>query len=231
VILDVSGATLPRHIAVNGQTVFQNYITVEEQHQDESIITLHPVEQGAMMSDHIYLQPPQVTLRLGWSNSDAAATGPTYVRDVYAALLQLKTNRQLAAVWTGKRYYTNMSVKSLHGPRTDSRFEFAMIVDVMLQQLLLVNSSSPTAGPSPVNAAANSSPAAQADPTKTSTAASVGDANTSAQNVDQTTPNPSPPIIPGFNDAEVQAPTEVPVGAPNSNGGGAGPAPFIGAIL
>jgi hypothetical protein len=43
--------------------------TVEEHHNDELEITDHPVEQGAMISDHAYKRPAEVTLRLGWSNS------------------------------------------------------------------------------------------------------------------------------------------------------------------
>ena len=43
--------------------------TIEEHHMDELEITDHPVEQGAMITDHAFKRPAEVTLKLGWSNS------------------------------------------------------------------------------------------------------------------------------------------------------------------
>lgn len=42
---------------------------IEEKHHDELEITEHPVEQGAMITDHAFKRPAELTLRLGWSNS------------------------------------------------------------------------------------------------------------------------------------------------------------------
>ena len=44
-------------------------VTIEEKHSDEMIITDHPIEQGASISDHCYKMPAKLTMRLGWSNS------------------------------------------------------------------------------------------------------------------------------------------------------------------
>ena len=44
-------------------------VVIEERHSDEMIITEHPVEQGASITDYAYKLPPRLTLRLGWSNS------------------------------------------------------------------------------------------------------------------------------------------------------------------
>ena len=44
-------------------------VTIEEEHHDKLIITNHPVEQGAMISDHAYKMPAMLTIRAGWSNS------------------------------------------------------------------------------------------------------------------------------------------------------------------
>jgi hypothetical protein len=49
--------------------------TVEEQHHDELEITDHPVEQGAMITDHAYKRPAEVKLKLGWSNSPSSRGG------------------------------------------------------------------------------------------------------------------------------------------------------------
>lgn len=54
------GSTLPDIIA---QAV------IEEEHTDEIEITDHPVQQGAVISDHTFRRPAEVKLHLGWSNS------------------------------------------------------------------------------------------------------------------------------------------------------------------
>lgn len=44
-------------------------ITVEERHTDELQITEHPVESGAMITDHTFKRPAEVVVRCAWSNS------------------------------------------------------------------------------------------------------------------------------------------------------------------
>jgi hypothetical protein len=39
-------------------------VTIEEQHSDELNITEHPVETGSPISDHAYMTPPEVTIKL-----------------------------------------------------------------------------------------------------------------------------------------------------------------------
>ena len=58
------GTTLPDIIA---------QATIEEHHIDEMEITEHPVQQGAMVTDHAFKRPAEVTLHLGWSNSPSSS--------------------------------------------------------------------------------------------------------------------------------------------------------------
>lgn len=44
-------------------------VTIEENHRDDMVITEHPIEQGASITDHSYKMPAQLVLHLGWSNS------------------------------------------------------------------------------------------------------------------------------------------------------------------
>lgn len=44
-------------------------VTIDERHEDRLVITQHPVEQGAQISDHAYKMPASVVLRVAWSNS------------------------------------------------------------------------------------------------------------------------------------------------------------------
>lgn len=135
-------------------------VTIEEVHDDELEITEHPVEQGAAISDHAFKKPARLRIRCAWSNSPSApslvggvvgglqatvsgvqslVTGntATSVRDVYAKLLKLQTDRIRFDVTTGKRNYTDMLIKAL-SVTTDKESENALIVTATLQQVIVV---------------------------------------------------------------------------------------------
>ena len=65
-IIDDKGTQLPSIVA---------HATIEERHHDDLEVTDHPVEQGAMISDHAFKRPAEVTLKLGWSNSPTSRGG------------------------------------------------------------------------------------------------------------------------------------------------------------
>ena len=44
-------------------------VTLEETHMDEVVPTDHPVERGAMISDHAIVMPAELSMVVGWSNS------------------------------------------------------------------------------------------------------------------------------------------------------------------
>lgn len=138
-------------------------VTIEEAHHDDVQITDHPVEQGAVITDHAYELPAELTIRCAWSNSPSnanlvsgavgAVTGTiaglqslvtgnsaSQVRDVYDKLLKLKAARQPFTVYTGKRKYADMLIKSLSST-TDKEHESMLEVTVVLRQLILVRTS------------------------------------------------------------------------------------------
>lgn len=139
---------------------FTAQVTIEETHQDDLEITDHPVELGAKITDHAYKLPSQLTIKCGWSNSPTpgnfvqslrnAVTGtidgvknltgnaPSAVKEVYANFLKLQADRELLDVYTGKRVYSNMLVKSLH-TQTDIDTENSLILTVTLRQVILVS--------------------------------------------------------------------------------------------
>lgn len=119
-------------------------ITITEEHSDETVITEHPVEQGAEITDHSYLRPGTVTITAGWSNSSPGALGdPAYVQNIYAALLALRATRQPFNVVTGKRSYTNMLFKRI-STTTDEKTENAMIITAELQEILIATTQTVT---------------------------------------------------------------------------------------
>jgi hypothetical protein len=122
------------------------HIVIEEVHEDRLQITQHPIETGTPVTDHAFPVPYTVEIRCGWSNSTAASEG--FVQAVYQQLLALQAARQPFAIKTGKRSYTSMLMASV-GVKTDPDSEFALMVVVLAQQIVITgtqttgNSTSP----------------------------------------------------------------------------------------
>ena len=155
-------------------------VVVEEVHHDDLEITEHPIEQGAAIADHAYKRPADLIIRCAWSNSasvaglgdgivqgltttvtgvQSAVTGNSaqQIRDVYDSFLKLQESRVPFDVYTGKRVYANMLVRSL-AATTDKNTENSLVVVATLRQVILVQTQLVT-----VTAAANK----QADPAAT----------------------------------------------------------------
>lgn len=162
-------------------------VTIEETHDDEMEITEHPVEQGAAIADHAYKRPARLRVHCAWSNSPSVAglidgavgavkstvsgvqsliTGnsESQVRDYYAKLLKLQAERIPFDVYTGKRVYKNMLVKSLN-TTTSKETENSLVVIATFQQVILVQTQTVTVGASPGN---------QADPSATQPPSNAG---------------------------------------------------------
>jgi hypothetical protein len=45
-------------------------VAIEETHSDRLTVTQHPISTGTPVSDHVYRQPAQVTMRCGWTNAN-----------------------------------------------------------------------------------------------------------------------------------------------------------------
>lgn len=138
---------------------FEAQVTLREVHTDELEITDQPVEEGSLVTDHAFKRPSEVVIECAWSNSpqrlgllsglagavtgtvqgvNAIVTGNSLdqVRDVYQKLLDLQATRERFDVFTGKRVYKDMLIKSL---RTDTDKESANIlrVTVHLRQIII----------------------------------------------------------------------------------------------
>lgn len=125
-------------------------VTVEEEHADELVITEHPVEQGASITDHSYKRPSSCTITAGWSNSSVSALGnPAYVQSVYNEFLALQESRQPFDIVTGKRVYNNMLFKRLL-VKTDEKTENALMLVAECQQIIITTTQTVTT-PDPKN--------------------------------------------------------------------------------
>jgi hypothetical protein len=155
-------------------------VTLEETHDDEMEITEHPVEQGAAISDHAYKRPARLRVHCAWSNSPSVqglvdgavgavkstissvqslitGNSEAQVKDFYEKLLKLQSDRIPFDVYTGKRRYTNMLVKSLN-TTTSKDTENSLIVIAAFQQVIIVQTQT---------ILANAPAANQADPAAT----------------------------------------------------------------
>lgn len=130
---------------------FQAYITLDERHHDELVITDHPVEQGASISDHAYKKPAEVTLTLAWSNSSLSAItsfqGRNYSEFAYKQLLALQASRTPFSLSTGKRRYKNMLIQSLD-TTTDAKTENSLIATIHCREVIIVQTATTQLQPS-----------------------------------------------------------------------------------
>lgn len=136
-------------------------ITLEEIHHDTLEITDHPVQQGAVISDHAFKRPAEVIIRCGWSDSPSTPgllqglaaipqatidgvqsliTGneASQIRDTYKALLALQEKREPFDVFTGKRAYKDMLIRELT-VTTDRQTENLLMVTATLRQVIIVS--------------------------------------------------------------------------------------------
>lgn len=114
-------------------------ITIEESHQDQLVITEHPVEDGATISDHAYKLPAQVMVTYGWTPGGPtnASLASDFLNTLYKKILALQTAVSLFQVFTGKRIYNNMLMQGVT-LTTDKNTENALVVRMLCREIPLV---------------------------------------------------------------------------------------------
>lgn len=134
--------------ALNG---IQADAVLEEEHEDELVVTEHPVEQGATITDHAYKLPARVTLTYGWSMGSPQNVGSdiTFLKDIYNKFLQLQNARTLFAIYTGKRTYQNMILQAIRIDTTRET-ENSILVRATCREVLLATTQTITV-PNPNN--------------------------------------------------------------------------------
>ena len=138
-------------------------VTLEERHQDDIEITDHPIEQGAIVSDHAFKRPAEVTIVGAWSSSPSlsglidgvvgglkatvdgvtsilSGQAPHTLGDIYDTLIKLQKNVIPFDIYTGKRRYTNMLIRSL-SVNTDKTSENSLMVTMVCREIQTVSTS------------------------------------------------------------------------------------------
>lgn len=138
---------------------------LSEDSVDELVMTDHPVEQGATITDHAYAEPSEINLVYGWSSASSQNVGgtPSFLQDLYARFLALQRPiPQLVNVISGKRSYANMLVRSIR-LMTDKTTENALILNVRCRQVFIAQTTIVTANmdPNAMTAPQNNAPVTQ----------------------------------------------------------------------
>ncbi|KAA6459623.1 hypothetical protein DYQ86_16015 [Acidobacteria bacterium AB60] len=121
-------------------------VVLEERHDDQAVITENPVEHGSMTSDHAFDQPSALEVTWAWSPSGGplfSLRSSTFLNDQYTKLLELKRNKILLTVVTGKRTYQNMLIQGL-SVITDEKLENALLARIALQEIIFTSVSTVT---------------------------------------------------------------------------------------
>jgi len=140
-----SGGVISTTSALQETTITADAV-VEEDGDDEMVITDHPVEVGAVISDHAFALPARLGLIYAWSGgsdqnqtvdpeTQAVSKDPDFLKNIYQQLLNLEKNRVLCEVNTGKRMYQNMLISRLT-IRTDKENENSLTVHVEMKEIL-----------------------------------------------------------------------------------------------
>lgn len=138
-----------RSVTPQGGTAIIPDVIVFEEHEDVMIITEHPIEKGAPISDHAYKQPETLTCRFGWSDSASLLNqvtslsilgGLQTIDDVYQKFLDEMGKATLFDVSTGKRQYTDMVISSI-SVKTDEDTEAALLMDITFKKVNLVTTT------------------------------------------------------------------------------------------
>lgn len=115
---------------------------VDMEHQSDLKITSHPVQQGANVADHAYLEAKTLTMRIKMSDAVPSIVSgqfsQCYTRSVsaYRILLELQASRIPFRVHTRLQAYDNMLIKSIVAP-DDVNTLYGLECTVTMQELLV----------------------------------------------------------------------------------------------
>lgn len=145
---------------------------LEEMHEDELVLTDHPIQYGSVITDHAFKLPSRVTLTYGWSQSPSslasvretfsstvtdvqsattlrgqvqALYGTARINGYYDRLRTLQTDRVVFSIVTGRRKYDNMMLVSL-SLVTDKDTENAMVVRAVCREVQFADTQTITYG-------------------------------------------------------------------------------------
>lgn len=138
-----------------GRTLYAFDAEIQIEHQQQLRKTEHPVQTGASISDHAYLEPAQLVLDIGMSdamdayfNPSTWIGAPTKSVSAYQAMLALQFSRIPLQITTRLRTYQNMVIESLTPTDTYKQVS-GLRMRVEFGQIFLAEISQPTVSARP----------------------------------------------------------------------------------
>ena len=129
-----------------GNYVFDAYFSIN--HESNLTITEHPIQTGASISDHAYMEAQTVTFEIGMSNvmKDLALTSvkpfsgtdSSRSANAYKILRQLQRDRVSIDAITRLGTYKNMLIETISAP-DDNKTLFGLKATVTLKEIFVVN--------------------------------------------------------------------------------------------
>jgi len=109
------------------------------EHQASVTATNHPVQQGASISDHSYIEPDEVTIDIGMTDvmNDA---GSDHSVNAYTTLRAIMEKREPVTLVTRLRTYQNMLITSMSAPDDQSTMN-ALRATIMFTHINIVSVS------------------------------------------------------------------------------------------
>lgn len=107
-------------------------ITIEEVYDDRVQITSHPVEKGSNISDHAYMLPKQLDMRVGWA--DHKGGNEQWSLSRYEQLRKIQSELEPLTVITKKRMYENMMIVGI-SVTNDEKSPHSVIATVRMTEV------------------------------------------------------------------------------------------------
>jgi hypothetical protein len=122
---------------------------LREEHTTTLKITEHPVQTGANIVDHAYMEPARLVMDIGMSDAmeslvtDQFSGGYTKSVQAYQTLLELQKTRLPLQVFTRLNLYQNMVIESLNS-QEDFKTLYGLRCTVTLREIMVVEVTTTT---------------------------------------------------------------------------------------
>jgi hypothetical protein len=105
-------------------------------HASKITTTSHPVESGANITDHAFVDPAEVTIEIGMTDCNGVGVSDA----MFKSLQALQTSRQPMTIQTRFKQYTNMLVISMSVP-DDYMTMNALKAVLMCREIIIVGAA------------------------------------------------------------------------------------------
>jgi len=127
-----------------GGYFFDAYLLID--HESRLTITDHPVEEGANITDHSFVEPSALSMEIGMSDVCSSlvdgqfAQKPTRSISAYDTLKQLQSDRIPIEITTRLKVYKNMLVETITTAE-DFKLAHGLRATVMFREIIVVSTA------------------------------------------------------------------------------------------